>query len=650
MFPPQLPSLAIQMSDIPPEYYYLAEEFSPYDLTLPEIQSILIRHNIHLPKSYDRQLVTDIWNTEITAKRQELLESIYLSRDYPEYFYLDPTFDPSGLSNEDMTQILSDHHISAIGKTRHRDILIPHFKNKMSSLRPYILKEVKSQYFTPFKYKYLERGFDPNMYSTPQLREILSNYTLVKEHLSRRSLIRLWDRTIPNERLSIIDTCESRGEISHRLATVLRGSDKIEIQTPSDTQSPNPLSPTEDPSPPAMKERTGKYFDTEDSFASSGDDEFIEQPIKGDDDWSTDGIDEDIDKEELLTLINDLRVPATVVKTSMKNEYLKRKFIEYKQRTTRMLYHLNCIVFTLSCICFLITFYNRKHNGYCDDMQLSSLSFQSLLPAQCIPCPEHATCIDGEMHCDKFFNRKPSLYSFNHTLPISDYCAYDTTYSDQVDRMERKIRKSLATLQGNYNCRQYQQDTTFDLRTGYTVQTSLESIRNEYIDKSEYMPDIEFIVDAAITALMKDPRVRVEEGDMISTEYVNIPVVCHLMKLYNSIPNTVKLYTLAIIAVIYIVFSGIQEYKRRKSTRTKLRNLLGMVTQILSEQRKLHRENGCEPTVSATDLRTRLFDITDKSSIKEWQMVVKELESNPNFRKSMLETRGEPVEHWEIIA
>lgn len=74
------------------------------------------------------------------------------------------------------------------------------------------------------------------------------------------------------------------------------------------------------------------------------------------------------------------------------------------------------------------------------------------LPSACIPCPDHGTCVDGELACDRLYKRRRPLYNYFGILPVADECILDSAIGKSVAQAEKRIKTVLARKQGKAVC------------------------------------------------------------------------------------------------------------------------------------------------------------------------------------------------------
>ena len=138
-------------------------------------------------------------------------------------------------------------------------------------------------------------------------------------------------------------------------------------------------------------------------------------------------------------------------------------------------------------------------------------SWVSLLPSPCIPCPDHGTCVDGELQCDPLYERKTPFYNPYNIFPIADDCIHNSVLGRYVAKVERKIKRQLAVKQGEIACAHLLAHA--DSATSIPVPTARVLVKDLLTDikttVEPYLPadKTEEIMIIALSAVLEDPQV-----------------------------------------------------------------------------------------------------------------------------------------------
>lgn len=136
--------------------------------------------------------------------------------------------------------------------------------------------------------------------------------------------------------------------------------------------------------------------------------------------------------------------------------------------------------------------------------------FFSLLPSSCIPCPAHGTCTRGELQCDPLYERKQPFYNIGGILPIADECIHNSLVGKYVAKVEKRIKRQLATQQGQAVCKHLvthpdtaPQDVPILRVLVKDVLTDVKETVEPYF-KPEQVNEIIYI---ALAGVLEDPKV-----------------------------------------------------------------------------------------------------------------------------------------------
>lgn len=158
--------------------------------------------------------------------------------------------------------------------------------------------------------------------------------------------------------------------------------------------------------------------------------------------------------------------------------YIRDKIETFANKTFKTFKDIVHTVRSVTLLALLLIFFNmlvitlaRKKVGYCSEVMrkyhqtctLISIYFWlfiwitarktfGFLPPACIPCPDHGTCIGGQLTCDRLYKRRHLFYNPSGILPIADECVLDSAIGKSVAQAEKRIKAVLARKQGKAEC------------------------------------------------------------------------------------------------------------------------------------------------------------------------------------------------------
>ncbi|KAI8881577.1 hypothetical protein K501DRAFT_334653 [Backusella circina FSU 941] len=314
--------------------------------------------------------------------------------------------------------------------------------------------------------------------------------------------------------------------------------------------------------------------------------------------------------------------------------------------------------------------YQRSRNGYCQNYPIALESNNTGLfhiPSPCIPCPAHGICKNGGLICEALYERRTPFYNIGNMFPIADECVHNSVLGRYVARVERSMKKNLATHQGNMVCEyliSHPDYTDAFPVSKLPVNELIAKIRNEEHDR---LPEdrIDEIMLLALTAVIEDPNTHFSDVDgerLIGVETPKFTFGCGIKSRYHSFSLKTKLGLLVLITFTISLYGVFKDYKRNQVYKKQIDKLVKKTINALKLQKKetdhhliikaqKHvQDKSITPALSVPQLRSLSVDVNDRQTIKDWEQVLKQIQTNPHIRKSFQEVRGDPVEFWELIA
>ncbi|ORX61574.1 hypothetical protein DM01DRAFT_1342543 [Hesseltinella vesiculosa] len=316
-------------------------------------------------------------------------------------------------------------------------------------------------------------------------------------------------------------------------------------------------------------------------------------------------------------------------------------------------------LFILVVVCFSVStlltmFYSSRaqllQNGYCDSAfqqyrLTSDVSFIDPMP-KCIPCPDHASCRDGQLMCDPLYLPHRSLTNrlVNLFYPLASTCQKNKLLDQSVTNVEAKILRLLARIQGEAMCRQ-----SWSLRTPSNpdslVRTDARYIRNAIqsdppSDNSNIKQlEQEYVVNQAWDLVLNNPNVFVENTNgtiYVSTDKVSYSLGClsrHYLWKFST-PLIILASTFAGYLYVYC-----QNQLSKEVSKT--------VTEVIDHLESLRQDPKNPSGSSVVSLRAKFMD---QRHPKIWQQAALQLRSHPKIHRGIITEHGDPVEYYELAA
>ncbi|GAB5586486.1 inner nuclear membrane protein enriched at telomere/subtelomere region [Umbelopsis nana] len=204
----------------------------------------------------------------------------------------------------------------------------------------------------------------------------------------------------------------------------------------------------------------GQYFNPQDSFASSGgeDEQTVERkPAKT------------ALKTKSKTSTSSPKPEVTPKATTSSSSNRQEYSVIINRRSKHPLHQVVAIGLSVLIGLYCIFWCLERHRiGYCDiphengvngthvellDLDTNATTIWEAMRPSCIPCPKHGHCTRGRLlGCDDFFVRIPSMLSFGGWIPVGEKCVPDTVKQRRAFRVENQIKNMLAVKKGQYVC------------------------------------------------------------------------------------------------------------------------------------------------------------------------------------------------------
>ncbi|KAF9099777.1 inner nuclear membrane protein enriched at telomere/subtelomere region [Mortierella sp. GBA35] len=304
--------------------------------------------------------------------------------------------------------------------------------------------------------------------------------------------------------------------------------------------------------------------------------------------------------------------------------------------------------------------------GFCTPATDELTKGKSWFSPSCIPCPDHATCIDSDADpmCPPEYILKPQLLSFGNLLPLSPICVLNKARKYQSLQVANAAEQLLQIHAGNVECRMMTRDKAPVNSAEYNARRSistddlkfqLEKLKDASIDEEDFAQYWKL----ALKELHRRPDTIVFEHGLANEERIRSlrprkSLGCRVRQAFIGWALKFKFILSALTAgIIGAAAVHVHIIRRRKETRV-VNGLVQNVLTKLSDQAHYYYVDPViypEPFLPQTHLRDVLLaDVHSPARRQEiWTKIESVVERNSNVRASSQEVRGELHRVWEWV-
>ncbi|KAF9142129.1 inner nuclear membrane protein enriched at telomere/subtelomere region [Mortierella sp. GBA39] len=291
---------------------------------------------------------------------------------------------------------------------------------------------------------------------------------------------------------------------------------------------------------------------------------------------------------------------------------------------------------------------------------------KSWFSPSCIPCPDHATCIDSDADpiCPPEYMLKPQLLSFGNLLPLSPICVLNKAKEYQSLRVANAAEQLLQIHAGNVECGMLTRDKApvnsaeYNARRSIStddLQFQLEQLKDASIDREEYLQ----LWKLALKELHRRPDTVVFEHGLANEERIRSlrprkSLSCRLRQAFVGWALRFKFILFTLTAgLIGAAAVHVHIARRRKEARI-VNGLVQNVLAKLSDQAHYYYvDRVLYPEAYLPEYHLRdvlLADVHSPARRQEiWNKVEAVVERNSNVRATSEEVRGELHRVWEWV-
>ncbi|KAF9909765.1 inner nuclear membrane protein enriched at telomere/subtelomere region [Linnemannia zychae] len=308
----------------------------------------------------------------------------------------------------------------------------------------------------------------------------------------------------------------------------------------------------------------------------------------------------------------------------------------------------------------------RFDTGFCTPATDELTKGKSWFAPSCMPCPDHATCIDSDADpiCPPEYMLKPQLLSFGNLFPLSPICVLNKAKEYQSLQVANAAEQLLQIHAGNVECGMLTRDKAPVNSAEYNARRSistgdlrfqLEQLKDSSIDEE----DFEQYWKLALKELRRRPDTIAFEHGLASEERIRSlrprkPLGCRVRQAFVGWALKFKFILLALTAgLIGTAAVHVHIVRRRKETRIVNGLVQNVLTKLSDQAHYYYVDRVLYPESYLPELHLRdvlLADVHSPARRQEiWNKVEAVVERNSNVRASSQEVRGELHRVWEWV-
>ncbi|KAK3074917.1 inner nuclear membrane protein enriched at telomere/subtelomere region [Teratosphaeriaceae sp. CCFEE 6253] len=271
---------------------------------------------------------------------------------------------------------------------------------------------------------------------------------------------------------------------------------------------------------------------------------------------------------------------------------------------------------------------------------------------QCEPCPPHAYCGEKlETVCEHDFVLTPHPLSLGGALPLPPSCEPDSAKARKVNMVKERAVEQLRERNAQYECG--------DVAKPNVKETDLKNLVGASKRKSMSNEEFEDLWAAAIPEIHSaEEIVSGLDGShftLRSTSLARLPLTCAIRR---SVRETARQYLWQLVALLLVLSGG--SYGRHRitsgrDTESRAKQLASQALERLSTQAALHAWDSdayAENYIAVAQLRDDVLREEFSASRRKalWEKVSRKVEGNSNVRPMVREGRsGDVGRVWEWV-
>ncbi|KAK3819458.1 MAG: Man1-Src1p-C-terminal domain-containing protein [Linnemannia gamsii] len=308
----------------------------------------------------------------------------------------------------------------------------------------------------------------------------------------------------------------------------------------------------------------------------------------------------------------------------------------------------------------------RFDTGFCTPATDELTKGKSWFAPSCMPCPDHATCIDSDADpiCPPEYMLKPQLLSFGNLLPLSPICVLNKAKEYQSLQVANAAEQLLQIHAGNVECGMLTRDKAPVNSAEYNARRSistddlhfqLEQLKDSSIDEE----DFEQYWKLALKELHRRPDTLVFEHGLASEERIRSlkprkSFGCRVRQALVGWALQFKFILFALtVGLVGAAAVHVHIIRRRKETRIVNGLVQNVLTKLSDQAHFYYVDRVLYPESYLPELHLRdvlLADVHSPARRQEiWNKVEAVVERNSNVRASSQEVRGELHRVWEWV-
>ncbi|KAI8067993.1 Man1-Src1p-C-terminal domain-containing protein [Gongronella butleri] len=517
------------------------------------------------------------------------------------YFYLlDPTIDGDSLKKPALQKILSRHGYETANK----------------------------------RVKELRNMFDEDL--CPRREELLEELRVAKEQKRQAS---------PPPTKIHIKMNEPSTSSSSRPATSDNESTKKPIKLKIDLKKASTP-------PPAASPAIDNEDDDEDSFAYDPTD--IQDEEEHELREGQAGLWGEIDNDEIKALLQDQIMPVSQDEPTLLYYPSLHFYVERVRRFGR--HYIMPRLFTVICATFALfaiisAWYaartQRLANGYCDSTLEHLPAWAKSTNNGCIPCPDNATCRDGQLICHPMYVAHRSFINqiINVFYPLPQDCVKNKKIDHAIAATQARILRHLAKLQGRRMCQlswslRAPEPSEFVYTTIDEIDASLTQHLNaltpDPIERDHILKQAWDHLEGHASIIMKhtpDTTTRVATTDVSYSPWCLLRH--YLLKLAKPV------------LILVLLYAGATNIMHRIAMRKMANDVVEQIIDFYEDKRiKYLNKEEASPGCSIITLRA-LFD--DPRHPDLWPLVKSRLKKHRQLREGETSEDGDRVEFFQMM-
>lgn len=281
---------------------------------------------------------------------------------------------------------------------------------------------------------------------------------------------------------------------------------------------------------------------------------------------------------------------------------------------------------------------------------------------QCEPCPAHAYCFaDYSVRCEQDFILVPHPLSLGGIVPLPPTCEPDGEKVRRVKAVADKAVEELRERRAQFECGELVDETGKKEETPAIEEEELRQVISQKRSKKMNKQEFDDLWAAAIGEVKDREEVEtVEKADspgvsntyLSSSSLARLSLTCAAKRSFRLGLERYRLPVGALGSLVALYFYLRARYRSHKAEAAKLPGLVDLVLARLAAQKELGEEEVDDPWLFLPNLRDDVLRSIHSLSVRDriWAKVKVIVEQNSNVRTGQREGRsGEVGRAWEWI-